>query len=187
MVSKPVPRLARTPSTQPPSAGVLPIPPWPTGENTSPCNLDQQDHLLCDHHPWEYFLHNHDWREHLPHGHSGPWWFKMLPRHTLYLDVWRWRLVGPDMCLFSLQISNTKCIGPKLARKWVVPNWRIFSPRCRGLFCTRVCFPSVDGSVCIVPEKLTPVHNGPRQRGEKKQKSEMRSPIFANFAYFPSF
>ena len=70
MVSELIPRLARTPSTRPPRAGVLPILPWPTGGNTSPCDLDRQDHLLRDSHPWEYLLHNHGWREHLPHGHS---------------------------------------------------------------------------------------------------------------------
>ena len=42
------------------------------------------------------------------------WWLKGLPRRTLYLNVWRWSLVRPDACLFSLQTANTKCIGPYL-------------------------------------------------------------------------
>ena len=30
-----------------------------------------------------------------------PQWLKMVQRHTLYLDVWRWSLVGLDTCLFE--------------------------------------------------------------------------------------
>ena len=38
----------------------------------------------------------------------GSWWLKRLPRHRNDLSVWRWRLLGPDMRLFGLQIANTK-------------------------------------------------------------------------------
>ena len=53
-----------------------------------------------------------------------PQWFKMVKRHTLYLNVGRWSLVRPDTCLFGPQTANTKskCIGPDLAGKWAVSD-----------------------------------------------------------------
>ena len=72
------------------------------------------------------------------HGGTRSLMAKRSPRHTLYLTVQHWSLAGPGACLFSLQIANTKCIGPDLPLKLAVQNRVIFSYGCTEQMCT-VC------------------------------------------------
>ena len=59
-------------------------------------------------------------------GIRGSWWLKRLPRHRNDLSIWRWSLVGPDICIFGRQTANTKFSGPDLLVKWAVLILEIF-------------------------------------------------------------